>query len=148
MTERALCAHFGLSRDPIRPRLGVAHHYDLSGTLYDLFLDKDRQYSCAYFASDNDNLETARANKTLHLVAKLLLRPGQKVLDIGSGWGGLALYLAKLAGVDVTGVTLSTEPAAPSPCGRTRGSARRPQGGRGRAQRACPLSVNRLTLST
>jgi cyclopropane-fatty-acyl-phospholipid synthase len=87
----------------------VAHHYDLSSTLYDLFLDKDRQYSCAYFTSDNDNLETAQANKKLHLAAKLLLEPGQKVLDIGSGWGGLALYLAKLAGVDVTGVTLSTE---------------------------------------
>src|SRR5581483_3931767 len=72
----------------------VAHHYDLSGALYDLFLDKDRQYSCAYFASDNDNLETAQANKKLHLASKLLLQPGQKVLDIGSGWGGLALYLA------------------------------------------------------
>jgi cyclopropane-fatty-acyl-phospholipid synthase len=92
-----------------RARKNVAHHYDLSGTLYDLFLDKDRQYSCAYFTSDNDNLETAQANKKLHLAAKLLLAPGQKVLDIGSGWGGLALYLAKLAGVDVTGVTLSTE---------------------------------------
>ena len=92
-----------------RARKNVAHHYDLSGTLYDLFLDKDRQYSCAYFTSDNDNLETAQANKKLHLAAKLRLAPGQKVLDIGSGWGGLALYLAKLAGVDVTGVTLSTE---------------------------------------
>ena len=92
-----------------RAQRNVAHHYDLSGTLYDLFLDKDRQYSCAYFGTDNDNLETAQANKKLHLAAKLLLRPGQKVLDIGSGWGGLALYLAKLAGVDVTGVTLSTE---------------------------------------
>jgi cyclopropane-fatty-acyl-phospholipid synthase len=92
-----------------RARRNVAHHYDLSGRLYDLFLDKDRQYSCAYFTSDNDNLETAQANKKLHLAAKLLLRPGQKVLDIGSGWGGLALYLARLASVDVTGVTLSTE---------------------------------------
>ena len=92
-----------------RARKNVAHHYDLSGTLYDLFLDKDRQYSCAYFTSDNDNLETAQANKKLHLAAKLRLAPGQKVLDIGSGWGGLALYLAKLAGVDVTGITLSTE---------------------------------------
>ena len=92
-----------------RARKNVAHHYDLSGTLYDLFLDKDRQYSCAYFTSDNDNLETAQANKKLHLAAKLRLAPGQKVLDIGSGWGGFALYLAKLAGVDVTGITLSTE---------------------------------------
>ncbi len=98
------------THNPIgRAQRNAAHHYDLSGTLYDLFLDKDRQYSCAYFTSDNDNLETAQANKKLHLAAKLLLRPGQKVLDIGSGWGGLALYLARLAGVDVTGVTLSTE---------------------------------------
>jgi cyclopropane-fatty-acyl-phospholipid synthase len=92
-----------------RARRNVAHHYDLSGALYDLFLDKDRQYSCAYFGTDNDNLETAQANKKLHLAAKLRLEPGQKLLDIGSGWGGLALYLARIAGVDATGVTLSTE---------------------------------------
>jgi cyclopropane-fatty-acyl-phospholipid synthase len=98
------------SYNPVgRSRRNVAHHYDLSGALYDLFLDKDRQYSCAYFGSDNDNLETAQANKKLHLAAKLRLKPGQKLLDIGSGWGGLALYLARLAGVDATGVTLSTE---------------------------------------
>jgi len=92
-----------------RAQQNVAHHYDLSGALYDLFLDKDRQYSCAYFMTDNDSLEVAQHNKKLHLAAKLLLEPGQKVLDIGSGWGGLGLYLAKLAGVDVTGVTLSVE---------------------------------------
>ncbi len=92
-----------------RARRNVAHHYDLSDTLYDLFLDADRQYSCAYFRSDNDSLEVAQDNKKLHLASKLLLQPGQKVLDIGSGWGGLGLYLAKLAGVDVTGVTLSVE---------------------------------------
>ncbi len=98
------------SYNPVgRSRRNVAHHYDLSGALYDLFLDKDRQYSCAYFASDNDNLETAQANKKLHLAAKLCLEPGQKLLDIGSGWGGLALYLARISGVDATGVTLSTE---------------------------------------
>jgi cyclopropane-fatty-acyl-phospholipid synthase len=98
------------SYNPIgRSRRNVAHHYDLSGALYDLFLDKDRQYSCAYFGSDNDNLETAQANKKLHLAAKLRLEPGQRLLDIGSGWGGLALYLARIAGVDATGVTLSTE---------------------------------------
>jgi len=103
-------ARFIHTYNPVhRARQNVAHHYDLSGALYDLFLDKDRQYSCAYFASDNDNLETAQANKKLHLAAKLLLQPGQKLLDIGSGWGGLALYLAKLGGVDATGVTLSTE---------------------------------------
>ena len=92
-----------------RAQQNVAHHYDLSGALYDLFLDKDRQYSCAYFMTDNDSLEVAQHNKKLHLAAKMLLEPGQKVLDIGSGWGGLGLYLAKLAGVDVTGVTLSVE---------------------------------------
>jgi len=92
-----------------RAQRNVAHHYDLSGQLYDLFLDRDRQYSCAYFVTDNDSLEVAQDNKKLHLAAKLLLKPGQKVLDIGSGWGGLGLYLARLAGIDVTGVTLSVE---------------------------------------
>jgi cyclopropane-fatty-acyl-phospholipid synthase len=92
-----------------RAQRNVAHHYDLSGALYDLFLDEDRQYSCAYFRSDADSLETAQANKKAHIAAKLRLKPGQKVLDIGSGWGGLALTLARLAEVDVTGVTLSVE---------------------------------------
>jgi cyclopropane-fatty-acyl-phospholipid synthase len=92
-----------------RAQRNVAHHYDLSDALYDLFLDRDRQYSCAYFLTDNDSLEVAQDNKKLHLASKLLLKPGQKVLDIGSGWGGLALYLARLAGVDVTGITLSVE---------------------------------------
>jgi len=92
-----------------RAQRNVAHHYDLSGALYDLFLDRDRQYSCAYFVTHNDSLEVAQGNKKLHLASKLLLKPGQRVLDIGSGWGGLALYLARLAGVDVTGVTLSVE---------------------------------------
>jgi cyclopropane-fatty-acyl-phospholipid synthase len=92
-----------------RAQRNVAHHYDLSDALYDLFLDRDRQYSCAYFVTDNDSLEVAQDNKKLHLASKLLLQPGQKVLDIGSGWGGLALYLARLAGVDVTGITLSVE---------------------------------------
>jgi cyclopropane-fatty-acyl-phospholipid synthase len=92
-----------------RAQRNVSHHYDLSDALYDLFLDRDRQYSCAYFVTDNDSLEVAQDNKKLHLAAKLLLQPGQKVLDIGSGWGGLGLYLARLAGVDVTGVTLSVE---------------------------------------
>ena len=90
-------------------RENVAHHYDLSDTLYDLFLDRDRQYSCAYFTSDADTLEDAQNNKKRHIAAKLRLEPGQKVLDIGSGWGGLALYLARVADVDVTGVTLSVE---------------------------------------
>jgi cyclopropane-fatty-acyl-phospholipid synthase len=92
-----------------RARRNVAHHYDLSDTLYDLFLDRDRQYSCAYFTPGTETLEQAQENKKLHLASKLLLKPGQKLLDIGSGWGGLALYLARIAGVDATGITLSTE---------------------------------------
>ncbi|MDP6707739.1 MAG: cyclopropane-fatty-acyl-phospholipid synthase family protein [Alphaproteobacteria bacterium] len=92
-----------------RARRNVAHHYDLSGKLYELFLDADRQYSCAYYLSPNDELETAQEQKKRHIAAKLLLEPKQKVLDIGSGWGGLALSLAKTTEVDVTGITLSTE---------------------------------------
>jgi cyclopropane-fatty-acyl-phospholipid synthase len=92
-----------------RARRNVAHHYDLSDQLYDLFLDQDRQYSCAYFNDDTDDLDTAQLNKKRHIAAKLLIRPGQKVLDIGSGWGGLALYLAGECGADVTGLTLSVE---------------------------------------
>ncbi|HEY9549014.1 MAG TPA: cyclopropane-fatty-acyl-phospholipid synthase family protein [Kiloniellaceae bacterium] len=88
----------------------VAHHYDLSGQLYDLFLDADRQYSCAYFRSGEETLEQAQADKKRHLAAKLLFdRPGLKLLDIGSGWGGLGLYLAQAGNCEVTGVTLSTE---------------------------------------
>ncbi len=90
-------------------RRKVSHHYDLKPELFDLFLDSDRQYSCAYFVSDNDDIETAQRRKKTHLAAKLLLRPGDRVLDIGSGWGGLGLYLAACADVDVTGVTLSHE---------------------------------------
>ena len=85
------------------------HHYDLSEDLYRLFLDKDMQYSCAYFKSLEDDLETAQENKKFHLAAKLCLKPGQRILDIGSGWGGLAITLAREAGVDVTGLTLSEE---------------------------------------
>lgn len=92
-----------------RARRNAAHHYDLSDRLYELFLDRDRQYSCAYFRSPEDDLETAQQNKKRHIAAKLLLNPGQKVLDIGSGWGGLALYLAAECGADVTGLTLSEE---------------------------------------
>ena len=92
-----------------RARRNVAHHYDLSDRLYDLFLDADRQYSCAYYEQPDDRLETAQVNKKAHIAAKLDLRPGQRVLDIGCGWGGMALYLHRVAGVDVTGVTLSAE---------------------------------------
>jgi cyclopropane-fatty-acyl-phospholipid synthase len=95
-----------------RAQRNVAHHYDLSDTLYDLFLDPDRQYSCAYFSHPDESLAVAQHNKKVHIAAKLLLdRPGLKVLDIGSGWGGLALFLAKVAGADVTGLTLSREQA-------------------------------------
>lgn len=92
-----------------RSRDNVAHHYDLSDQLYDLFLDEDRQYSCAYYRDTNDSLETAQEQKKRHLAAKLLLEPGMKVLDIGSGWGGLGIHLAQQADVDVTGITLSEE---------------------------------------
>jgi len=78
----------------------VAHHYDLSGALYDLFLDRDRQYSCAYFETDDGSLEDAQLAKKRHLAAKLNIKPGMKVLDIGSGWGGLGLYLAEICGAD------------------------------------------------
>ncbi len=98
-------------RNPIdRARRNVAHHYDLSAELYDLFLDADRQYSCAYFDSPGSTLEDAQAAKKRHVASKLLLdRPGLRVLDIGSGWGGLGLYLAGVAGARVTGITLSVE---------------------------------------
>lgn len=95
-----------------RSRANVAHHYDLSDKLYDLFLDRNRQYSCAYFRDPANDLETAQKDKLAHIAAKLALKPGMRVLDIGSGWGGLALYLNRVAGVDVTGVTLSTEQLA------------------------------------
>ena len=87
----------------------VAHHYDLSDDLYDLFLDPDRQYSCAYYTDPANGLEQAQADKKAHIAAKLDLKPGQRVLDIGCGWGGMALYLNRVAGVDVLGITLSKE---------------------------------------
>ncbi|MFN0116394.1 MAG: class I SAM-dependent methyltransferase [Paracoccaceae bacterium] len=87
----------------------VAHHYDLSSELYELFLDKDRQYSCAYFRNPNDTLEQAQVQKKAHIAGKLLIRPGMRVLDIGCGWGGLAITLARDYGAQVLGVTLSEE---------------------------------------
>jgi cyclopropane-fatty-acyl-phospholipid synthase len=92
-----------------RARRNAAHHYDLSGELYSIFLDTDRQYSCAYFASGNDTLEVAQDSKKRHIAAKLVLKPGASVLDIGSGWGGLGLYLARVGAGRVLGVTLSSE---------------------------------------
>lgn len=87
----------------------VAHHYDLNERLFRLFLDRDLQYSSAYFQDADDDLETAQARKKTHIAAKLLLESGMRVLDIGSGWGGLALFLAREFGVEVTGLTLSKE---------------------------------------
>ncbi|MDB5424759.1 MAG: cyclopropane-fatty-acyl-phospholipid synthase [Phenylobacterium sp.] len=87
----------------------VAPHYDLSDRLYELFLDKDMHYTCAYFTDPNNSLEQAQQDKIRHVASKLQLRPGMKILDAGCGWGGLAMYLAKIADVDVTGVTLSVE---------------------------------------
>jgi len=93
--------------NPLRARRNVAHHYDLKDELYELFLDDDKQYSCAYFTDPGNSLEQAQADKKAHIAAKLALEPGMRVLDIGCGWGGMALYLHKVAGVDVLGVTLS-----------------------------------------
>ncbi len=92
-----------------RAQRNVAHHYDLSGELYDLFLDEDRQYSCAYFHHPDETLEQAQENKKHHIARKLLIRPGMRVLDIGCGWGGMALTLARDYGAHVVGVTLSKE---------------------------------------
>jgi cyclopropane-fatty-acyl-phospholipid synthase len=90
-------------------RQNVAHHYDLKGALFDLFLDADRQYSCAYFPNLEATIDEAQAHKKRHIAAKLLLEPGIKVLDIGSGWGGLGLYIAAAGEAQVTGITLSEE---------------------------------------
>jgi cyclopropane-fatty-acyl-phospholipid synthase len=92
-----------------RSRANVAHHYDLSNDFYRMWLDEDMQYSCAYWAEADDTLERAQLAKKAHIAAKLALQPGQKVLDIGCGWGGMALYLNKVAGVEVLGITLSAE---------------------------------------
>jgi cyclopropane-fatty-acyl-phospholipid synthase len=92
-----------------RSRRNVAHHYDLRDELYELFLDDYRQYTAAYFREPSNSLEQAQRDKMAHIAAKLYLRPGLKVLDIGSGWGGFAVYLHKVAKVDVVGVTLSEE---------------------------------------
>jgi cyclopropane-fatty-acyl-phospholipid synthase len=92
-----------------RAQRNVAHHYDLGNDFYRLFLDEGMHYSCAYFLDDNESLEEAQLNKLRLIAAKLALRPGLKILDIGSGWGDLALYLARTTNVDVVGVTLSQE---------------------------------------
>ena len=90
-----------------KSKLNVAHHYDISDDLYGLFLDSKRQYSCAYFKNENDDLETAQTNKIKHIIKKLNLKPNQRVLDIGSGWGSLAIEIAKASQCEVVGITLS-----------------------------------------
>ena len=90
-----------------KSRMNVAHHYDLSDELYDLFLDPKKQYSCGYFKNENDTLETAQNNKIKHIIKKLNIKPDQKVLDIGCGWGSLAIDIAKSTNCEVTGITLS-----------------------------------------
>ena len=92
-----------------RSKDNVAHHYDLDGRLYSLFLDADKQYSCAYFETPDASLDDAQLAKKRHLAAKLLIERGNRVLDIGCGWGGLSVYLAEMTGANVTGITLSTE---------------------------------------
>ncbi|MCF1460315.1 class I SAM-dependent methyltransferase [Agrobacterium vitis] len=92
-----------------RNQRNVAHHYDLSAKLFDLFLDEDWQYSCAYFNPPGISLEEAQLAKKRHIAAKLMAEPGHRVLEIGSGWGGMAIYLAETCGVDVSGITLSEE---------------------------------------
>lgn len=92
-----------------KAQANVAHHYDLDGGIYDLFLDEDKQYSCAYFERPGQSLEEAQLAKKRHIAAKLKIEPGMRVLDIGCGWGGLGLYLAEETGAKVLGVTLSKE---------------------------------------
>src|SRR3984893_13894855 len=106
---RYLVRHVRQFNPRARSKNNVAHHYDLDGRLYSLFLDADKQYSCAYFETPDAPLDDAQLAKKRHLAAKLLVRRGDRVLDIGSGWGGLGLYLAEMTGANVSGVTLSTE---------------------------------------
>ena len=90
-----------------KSKMNVSHHYDIKDDLYDLFLDPKRQYSCAYFKNEDDTLETAQNNKIQHIIKKLNIKPNQKVLDIGCGWGSLAVDIARSANCEVTGITLS-----------------------------------------
>jgi cyclopropane-fatty-acyl-phospholipid synthase len=106
---RYLARHVQQFNPRRRAKHNVARHYDLDCRLYSLFLDSDRQYSCAYFERPDASLDDAQLAKKRHIAAKLLIRRGDRVLDIGSGWGGLGLYLAELTGANVTGITLSTE---------------------------------------
>ena len=106
---RYLARHARQFNVPARARDNAARHYDLDGRLYSLFLDADKQYSCGYFETPDTTLDDAQLAKKRHLAAKLLIRPGDRLLDIGSGWGGLGLYLAEMTDANVTGATLSSE---------------------------------------
>ncbi len=112
--ERLRCTlrRFEQRNHVARARRNTAHHYDLDGRLYQLFLDQDQQYSCAYFEHEGATLDEAQLAKKRHIAAKLLVEPGDRVLDIGCGWGGMALYLAEICGAHVTGITLSSEQLA------------------------------------
>jgi cyclopropane-fatty-acyl-phospholipid synthase len=107
--RRRWLARFAARNREARSRRNVAHHYDIGNDLYRLFLDDDLQYSCAYFTDPANSLEQAQADKKAHIAAKLFVKPGQRILDIGCGWGGMALYLNRHCDVDVLGVTLSQE---------------------------------------
>ncbi len=107
--QASIAAKFDQINFARRSKRNVAHHYDLDDRLYDLFLDPQRQYSCAYFRDPAMGLDAAQEAKLAHIAAKLDLKPGQRVLDIGCGWGGMARYLHKVSGADVLGVTLSEE---------------------------------------
>jgi cyclopropane-fatty-acyl-phospholipid synthase len=106
---RTAFTRLSLRNTRLRARRNAAHHYDLDSRLYELFLDSDRQYSCAYFENPSIGLDEAQLAKKRHIAAKLLIEPGARVLDIGCGWGGMALYLARICGAKVTGITLSRE---------------------------------------
>ena len=106
---RIALRRFSQNNAALRSRRNVAHHYDLSDELYDLFLDADRQYSCAYFRDPGETLEQAQANKKHHIAGKLRITPGMRVLDIGCGWGGMARTLARDYGAEVLGITLSKQ---------------------------------------
>jgi cyclopropane-fatty-acyl-phospholipid synthase len=114
--QQRLAAWIDERNEKRRARRNVAHHYDLDDRLYSLFLDSERQYSCAYFRPGNDgpdsDLEQAQRDKMAHIVAKLRLEPGMRVLDIGCGWGGMARHIHAVSGAEVLGITLSTEQLA------------------------------------
>ena len=131
-TARNTAIDFWTRNARARSRANVAHHYDIDARLYDLFLDSDRQYSCAYYARPDMGLEEAQRAKKRHIAAKLALFPGARTLDIGCGWGGMALYLACAAQADVLGLTLSTEQLAIAEMRAQRAFSH--AGARGRAQ--------------